>query len=317
MHRYQNFSTFGHCSKIEEKIIMKLYQNASIFLNDAIIHLNKGIDSYSDMLLAIVDIQMSLELAIKVRVAQDHGVTAILQHADAEISADELTQKYEKNSLRVKEFESLKNFLKSKREYNHILSGEYAYMERFQKYRNKLVHFDYNFSDEECVELESNIIHIIVYILHALLSSNISAEEYREFIFENIQSSEYNKLLKNPKFYSELQNVILQEYGEIYFCPICDRNLLTPAMKCLGCLLNFRDTSVYGFVPCQFCGKETVIYDALNLPINTELQGLCVNCSEYTTVYRCTLCGEVYNLERFDPDECKPGYCAVFDEAVT
>ncbi|WP_204792264.1 hypothetical protein, partial [Oscillibacter sp. CU971] len=127
MHRDQNFSTFEHCSKIEEKIIMKLYQNASIFLNDAIIHLNKGIDSYSDMLLAIVDIQMSLELAIKVRVAQDHGVTAILQHADAEISADELAQKYEKNSLRVKEFESLKNFLKSKREYNHILSGEYAY----------------------------------------------------------------------------------------------------------------------------------------------------------------------------------------------
>ena len=269
------------------------------------------------MLLAIVDIQMSLELAIKVRVAQDHGVTAILQHADAEISADELAQKYEKNSLRVKEFESLKNFLKSKREYNHILSGEYAYMDRFQKYRNKLVHFDYNFSDEECVELENNIIHIIVYILHALLSSDISAEEYREFIFENIQSSEYNKLLKNPKFYSELQNVILQEYGEIYFCPICDRNLLTPAMKCLGCLLNFRDTSTYGFVPCQFCGKETVIYDALNLPINTGLQGLCVNCSEYTTVYRCTLCGEVYNLERFDPDECKPGYCAVFNEAVT
>ena len=71
MHKYQNFSTFEHCSKIEEKIIMKLYQNASIFLNDAIIHLNKGIDSYSDMLLAIVDIQMSLELAKPAKSCQD------------------------------------------------------------------------------------------------------------------------------------------------------------------------------------------------------------------------------------------------------
>lgn len=301
----------------EVKIINKLYQNASIFLNDAILHLNKGVNSYSDMLLAVVGIQMSLELAIKVRIAQDYGIAAILEQVDAGTSLDELSQKYENNSLRVKEFEATKNFLKSKRTYNQIFSGEYGYMERFQKYRNKLVHFNYNFSDVELVEIENDIIHIIVYILHALLSSDISTEEYREFIFENIKSSEYKKLLENSKFRTELHNVIVREYGESYSCPICDRKLLTPKKKCLGCLLDFRDRMAFGFVKCKYCGKETVIFDALNLPNNEMLRGLCVNCGEDTVVYKCRLCGNVYNLECFDPTECKPDYCTVYDEPVT
>lgn len=297
----------------EAEIILRLYQNASIFLNDAIIHLNKGVDSYSDMLLAVVDIQMSLELAIKVKIARDYGIATILENVDARMSTDELMQKYENNSLRVKEFESTKNFLKSNKNYNRIFSKEYVCMERFQRYRNKLVHFSYNFSDMERVAIESDIIHIIVYIIHALLSSDISDEEYREFIFENIQSSEYNKLLGNSKFQTELQNVIIHEYGDCYSCPICDRKLLIPEMKCLGCLLNFRDKVAFGFVQCQYCGKETVIYDALNLPENKMLRGLCVNCGEDTTVYRCELCGNVYNFERFDSAECKPGHCVIFD----
>lgn len=300
----------------EAEIILKLYQNASIFLNDAIIHLNKGVDSYSDMLLAVVDIQMSLELAIKVKIARDYGIAAILEHADARMSTDELMQKYENNSLRVKEFESTKNFLKSKQDYNRIFSKEYIYMERFQKYRNKLVHFNYNFSDMECGAIESDIIHIIVYIIHALLSSDISDEEYRKFIFENIQSSEYSKLLENPKFYAELQNVILHEYGECYSCPICDQKLLIPEMKCLGCLLKFRNRMAFGFVQCQYCGKETVIYDALNLPENKMLRGLCVNCGEDTIVYQCESCGNVYNFERFGSIACKPGHCVICDPVM-
>ena len=172
----------------EAEIILKLYQNASIFLNDAIIHLNKGVDSYSDMLLAVVDIQMSLELAIKVKIARDYGIATILENVDARMSTDELMQKYENNSLRVKEFESTKNFLKSNKNYNRIFSKEYVYMERFQRYRNKLVHFSYNFSDMERVAIESD-----------------------------------------------------------------------------------------------------------------------------TTVYRCELCGNVYNFERFDSAECKPGHCVIFD----
>lgn len=43
-------------------IINGLYKNASIFLNDAIVHLNKSADSYSDKLLAVIDIQIALEL---------------------------------------------------------------------------------------------------------------------------------------------------------------------------------------------------------------------------------------------------------------
>ncbi len=297
-------------------IINGLYKNASIFLNDAIVHLNKSADSYSDKLLAVIDIQIALELAIKVRIAQDYGITAILEQIDSETSIDELIQKYTSNALRAKEFEATKNFLKSQKTYNQIFTDEYVYMDRFQRYRNKLIHFNYNFSEAELIAIESDIIHIIVYIIHSLLSSDLSAEEYREFIFEIIKSSEYSKLLRNPKFYNELKNLIVREYNESYYCPLCDRKLLTPIKKCLGCLVDFGDEIAFGFVKCQYCGKETVVFDALNLPDNKMLRGLCVNCGEDTFVYRCEVCGKVYNWERFDATECRPGYCATFDESV-
>ena len=63
----------------QTEIVNQLYRNSTVFLNDAISHLNKGMESYKDMVLAVVDIQMSLELAIKVRVAQDFGIRTILE----------------------------------------------------------------------------------------------------------------------------------------------------------------------------------------------------------------------------------------------
>ena len=305
----------------QTEIVNQLYRNSTVFLNDAISHLNKGMESYKDMVLAVVDIQMSLELAIKVRVAQDFGIRTILEkiHKDTPIEdtpIEEIIQKYESNSLRVKEFDALKNFLRSKRYDYQRLQDEYTYMEKFQKYRNKLVHFNYNFSETERNEIEDDIIHILVYILHALLSSDLSTEEYREFIFDYIDTEEYRKLLRNPKYRTELHEVIDDEYGESYSCPICDSGLLTPTMKCLGCINDFNDRTAFGFVQCKYCGKETVIFDNLNISDNDMLRGLCVSCGEDTTVYKCKRCGNVINLELFDFEDCTIDHCAVYDEPV-
>ena len=122
----------------QTEIVNQLYRNSTVFLNDAISHLNKGMESYKDMVLAVVDIQMSLELAIKVRVAQDFGIRTILEkiHKDTPIEdtpIEEIIQKYESNSLRVKECDALKNFLRSKRYDYQRLQDEYTYMEKFQK----------------------------------------------------------------------------------------------------------------------------------------------------------------------------------------
>lgn len=256
---------------------------------------------------------MAIELAIKMRITVDYGIKCILENVDNNISDDEVLEKYKNNLLMVKEFEALKNFLKSKKEYNLFFSEEYSYMERFLKYRNKLVHFDYNFSDTEYLQLKDDIIHIIVNILHVLMSSLVSDDEYRKFMVDEIDKREYEKLLNNPKYQKALLEMINHEYGDAYFCPICGRDLLVPTKKCLGCLENFDNPNIYGFVECNYCGKEAVLYDNCNIDYNEEIRALCLSCKNDTFVYKCKVCGNVSNIESMNKNICTRGNC-IFDD---
>ena len=97
-------------------------------------------------------------------------------------------------------------------------------MEKFQLYRNKLVHLNHNFSKEELNQLEDDIIHVIVYVLHILLSSKVSDKEYREFLSEYIEHSEYEKLLSNSAFYKALSFYL--------FARICLKYIFIMLEKC-------------------------------------------------------------------------------------
>lgn len=297
----------------ESKISTSLFQNSTIFLNDAIKHFNSNMQDHSVRILTVVEVQMAIELAMKYRIAEEYGSETIFDNVPSDIDDNELEILFAENKLSTRDFENLKNFLKSKEEYSRKLSNEFKYMEKFQLYRNKLVHLSYNFSQTELNELEGDVIHVIVYILHTLLSGKVSAKEYRKFLYEYIEHKEYEKLLSNRKFYSALNDMLNREYSKLNFCPICDRTLVTPHKRCVGCLTDFNDSSAFGFVLCGYCGEETVIYDACNIDINTTLQGLCLNCENYTTVYECKKCGRVVNLELFDNTKCNQFHCE-FDE---
>lgn len=291
------------------KISTALFQNAIIFLNDAIKHFNNNVQRYDGRILTVVEVQMAIELAIKYRITEEYGSTTIFENVPSDIDDTELEKLFAENKLSTREFDNLKNFLKSKEEFSRILSNEFKYMEKFQLYRNKLVHLNYNFSKAELNQLEDDIIHVIVYVLHILLSSNVSDEEYREFLSEYIEHSEYEKLLSNSAFYKSLQDVLNKEYSKMYFCPICSRKLVTPHKRCVGCLTDFNFSRAYGFVKCGYCGEDMVIYDACNIDVNREMRGLCLNCENDTIVYKCEKCGGVVNLELFDSANCNPSYC--------
>lgn len=296
------------------KISTALFQNAIIFLNDAIKHFNNNIQSYDGRMLTVVEVQMAIELAIKYRITEEYGSSTIFENVPSDIEDTELEKLFAENKLSTREFENLKNFLKSKEEFSRILSNEFKYMEKFQLYRNKLVHLNYNFSKAELNQLEDDIIHVIVYVLHILLSGKVSDKEYREFLSEYIEHSEYERLLSNSAFYKSLQDVLNKEYPKMYFCPICSRTLVTPHKRCVGCLVDLNFTGAYGFVSCGFCGEDMVVYDACNIDSNREMRALCLNCKNDTIVYKCKKCGSVVNLELFDDTKCHPSYCEFDDE---
>lgn len=293
----------------ESKICTALFQNSIIFLNDAIKHFNSDMQNHSVRILTVVEVQMAIELAMKYRIAEEYGSETIFDNVPSDIDNNELERLFIENKLITSEFENLKRFLKGKEEYCRKLSNEFKYMERFQLYRNKLVHLSYNFSQTELDELEDDVIHVIVYILHTLLSGKVSADEYRIFLYEYIEHKEYEKLLSNHKFYSALSDMLNKEYSKLYFCPICDRTLVTPHKRCVGCLTDFNDSGAYGFVSCGYCGEDIVIYDACNIDTNATLRGLCLNCKNDTMVYKCKKCGSIVNLELFDDTKCNQSHC--------
>lgn len=165
-----------------DSITKNIFRNATIFLNDAIHHFNNGLDSRNNRMLTIVALQMSLELAVKYKIARDYSIRFIFERVTDNTTDAEIIDAYNNNSLRVKEFDATKNFLKSNKDENITLSEEYSYMEKFQKYRNKLVHFDYNFSFEEETEIEDDIMHILVKILHTLMSDSEIEKDNRFFL---------------------------------------------------------------------------------------------------------------------------------------
>lgn len=300
-------------SQLKANVFDALIRNASTFLNCSIRAINQGLSNRNNKIIAIVNLQMALELAMKAKIVENYGIGYIIQNLAEGTSDAEIQEKYENNDLRIKEFESIKNFLKA----NHMFDfekTEYKYMSRFQTYRNKLVHFNYNFSEEENEQIEHDIFYILVYLLGTIMSDALDGEN-PTYMQEYIDMKQYEQLMQNRSYTGFLDEFITDTYGNPYYCPICSKRFLTPSKKCLGCLSDISvGTNAFGYVNCKFCGAEaTVIYDRLNIANNRGmLRGMCVNCLSDTIVYKCPRCGQAFDLEGFG-NNCTPDHCVNMD----
>ena len=300
-------------SELKQDVFDALIRNASTFLNCSICAINQGLSNRNHKIIAIVNLQMALELAMKATIIENYGIGHIIQNLPEGTSDVEIQRKYESNDLRIKEFESIKNFLKANRMFDFEKS-EYKYMERFQLYRNKLVHFNYNFSEEETEQIEHDIFYILVFLLGTIMSESLHGDN-PTYMQESIDMEQYEQLMQNCNYTKFLSSFIEDTYGKSYYCPICSKHFLTPSKKCLGCLSDIStDTNAFGYINCKVCRAEaTVVYDRLNIQSNKGiLRGMCVNCLSDTIVYQCPHCGQAYDLEGFG-DNCMPGHCKYID----
>ena len=291
-----------------------MFVNAIAFTNCSVEHINRGVNINQNRVIAITTLQMALELSIKAVLIKEKGVYSIFTNIDIHTSESEIEQRYSENRLKTKEFENLKNLMKSDQSLSKRFGfdgSRYKHMERFQIYRNKLVHLNFVFSKKEQSQIEKDLLSVLVNIIGALLSDDKVINEERTFMQEYLEEKEYKKLLRNEMYIEALNEYIKQEYGKSYFCPICDKMLFIPIKKCLGCFKDFTFKKSFGFIKCKFCGENTVIYDRNNLDINgNEARGLCLNCQEDTIVYECHICGGIVDLEFLDSSDCKKGFCS-------
>ena len=293
----------------QEKRDWAVKKSGLVCLNGAFRHCNGGLNHHASMIAASVNLQISRELSMKATIITEHGLHSIFLNVDEGTTAAELEAMYNRNAIKVKEFEQLKNFIKSRNTFG-FERAEFAYIERFQTYRNKIVHFNYNFSPAELSTMEDDIIHLLVHILGVFINdSRLLDIEDRKFMQEYIDETEYRTLMKNEKYVRALQNFIYKEDDTPCLCPICNNHTLLSSKKCLGCLLNLGVDDAFRFIECAYCRKEMVVYDTLNMEANfNQMRGLSLNCEEDTVVYLCSVCGLVYNMEGVGqcctPDGC-------------
>jgi len=302
-----------------------LSKNSIVFFNDAIYHFNRWLEkrSYADQVLSIVNTQMALELAMKYKIADKEDLRIIFDvKSIAGLSKDQIYDNFRSNKLRIKEFEQLKNYMKSNKELSKTFSSHFAYMEKFQNYRNKLVHQNYTFTPSELNQIEDDIIHIFIYIIVEMLT-DIQEHENDTIINDLIHSTEYKKLLSNHVFAKKLNEKAESNYGKLYYCPVCSIGLRTmlPYKRCYRCglIYNPTSTSVFAsnavtYAKCHLCGERMVAFDALNIDLNHGFaEGWCLNCDNYTTIFKCPECGKYYDTETLSSEICTPDKC-IFDE---
>ena len=145
----------------------------------------------------------------------------------------------------------------------------------------------------------------------------MSAEitEDRIFMQEYLNENEYTKLLENSFYIKELEDFLRKEYDEVYICPDCLKRTLTPDFKCARCFNVFSDFHFYGYAECGKCGESMVIFDAANIERNNNyMRGMCLNCGNETTIYKCPKCGKCIDVELEDKTNCHENFCSIFDE---
>lgn len=295
-----------------KKIADSLEKNSILFLKKAIessnLLDNKMIDT-EQMLFLCVHTQLALELVMKSMVISKESLKAILKNGKYDnYSESEIISLYMDNNVTVKSFEDIKNYVKSNSSIFNITKQDIKYIDLFQLYRNKIVHLNYHFNEDEYKQVKVSFIYVLVHIVLKMLSANhLSVSEFlQEHCFD------ITKVIKNKDFCDEMEKYVAENYEEAWLCPICSRKTNVAELKqCCTCLSEFDNSIIFGQEACINCGKEdSIIYDNLNIDINEGvIDGLCLNCKCKVQIYDCYYCSETFVLYRTTREMAKKHVC--------
>ena len=274
------------------------YRNAVIFIDSAIGYINKGLDSYVNMLQAIVNLQFAMELALKSSVVSCCGIRTILVSKQSCLSDSEIEELYVTNKLKIREYDEVKNFTKGRERLYNFERKEYQYIWRCFRNIETVYCIRHKLLMSKKDKVLKRMLYALIHILGILMSEETGIEN-RKFMQEYLNDSQYAILLKNPIYEHELYNFLKREYGDLYICPVFMTRTMTIDYKCTRCFNVFSDRNCFGYVDCGYCGEQMVIFDVANIENNNNYaRGLCLNCEDDTMVYKCPKCGQTQMLMR-------------------
>ena len=259
--------------ELEKQFISSMYVKTIDFVTEAIKNLTniEGFDK--NLTFALINLQLANEFSLKSAVVSKHGIRSILKNnIRHNLSDNDILEKYQENTLLLKEYNEIKNFVFST---NCMveLDGKYKKnMEDFQLYRNRIIHSIYNFKNKTAEEIKKESFTYFLTVINSIFL-NINTHQSPSHLVELLNIN--RNLLSSDSIYLDC----IKEYlGDDYFvCVLCDYPSVTEDFFCLLCFESFKDNDAFGFKDCIFCDTgDCVIYDNLN---DSDL-GFCMNCEE-------------------------------------
>ncbi len=291
--------------QITRKIYNTIFKNSILFLNKGIEEIVKDNSIKFDHNQAIVSclfIQMTLELGLKAFLVKESGVKTILVNKYHNRNIHSIFNSFNQNTLKTKTYNELKKNLKDNNELTWFTDNHYRHIDKFQLFRNNLVHINLFFKENELKELKHELIYVIVHILIPLLTEiSFEFESPTEFYSKHLDNKQHRILISFPPYIKEMERIAKEYTGLAYECPKCYNWTFSPVSKiCYCCNLNFIDAAEY--INCNVCGAaKSVIFDSLNIKLNNNIiNGLCLNCGDKPSVFKCPECDEKITFNSLD-----------------
>lgn len=302
----------------ERKIYDSLVGNSLLFFSEALKRLldkdphGTGQIDNNLLTLSCAELQISLELAVRATLVELYGIQGVLVSSQKNLPESELEKLYSENKLKVEEFESQKNFLKSGGKCR-LTKAEYKEIDRFQIYRNKIVHFTCDFSSQDLSCLRDDVLYYIVHVILVLLADSTTGETPSEFLQSKLGSAEYKRIKGYNPYVRAMERYAQKNSKTVWTCIGCSNRTYSPEEDYCFCC-GYETLSGYRRVDCGSCGtKNSVIYD--DWDIHNEgnhhtMPGMCLNCEEHTFVFECPECGEAHDtLLNLAGNYCSEGCC--------
>lgn len=270
----------------EVKVFEAVTDNSFLFLKEALGRLLKrDVDRFKvidkELLpLTYAELQISLELALRAVAIRRLGIAEILTDDQKKLSEEEIVKHYENKTLKVDDFDKLKNNLK-KHNLTSLSKSEYKEIDRFQKYRNKIVHFACEFSKEDINTLRDDILYYIVHVVLVLLSEETTGETPAEYLQGKLGRELYTDLKNYTSYIKAMERYAAKMTDPVWTCVGCSNRTFSPEFDyCYIC--GYETLSGYRRVDCAACGtRNSVIYDHLDIHLegnHHKMPGMCLNC---------------------------------------
>lgn len=303
-------------TNFEQDIYKQLQNNSIIFLNDGVERLlnkdNGDVDFIENDLLVLTctSFQISIELAIKALILERYGIRKIIEVKYRTLSDNEIQELFLKNNLRTLEFDTNKNFIKTQKLIEDLTKDDFKIIDEFQKYRNRIAHFTYNFDNSDLYDFKDDLVYYLIHIIFKiLLSKRHQDQKPSEFLAYTLNSDLHDRIIKYRPYIKAMEKLANDSSTIVLKCAICfNRTLSQDEDYCYCCNSYFDD---FTLIDCDYCdGKKTFIYDNLNIDLNDNIaKGICLNCDDDGLIFECPECGIAHNMEARIRNVCTSEKC--------